>query len=196
MAYTKTNWEDTPSTATPISAANLNNIEEGVEDAHDHIAATSAVHGITNTANIVYTGDSRLTDTRTPTDGSVTTAKIADGAVTAQKISPGAGAQTFNAQTGTTYTLVAADANFGKFVTLNNASSISVTIPNDTSVDFAVGAVVNFLQFGAGQVTVSPASGVTLVSEGSRFKTKDQYAVASVMKTSENNWIMFGNVSA
>lgn len=30
MAYTKTNWEDAPSTATPLNAANLNHIEEGI----------------------------------------------------------------------------------------------------------------------------------------------------------------------
>jgi hypothetical protein len=30
MPYTKTNWQDTPATATPIDAANLNNLEDGV----------------------------------------------------------------------------------------------------------------------------------------------------------------------
>lgn len=34
MAYTKTNWENAPSTATPINAARLNNLEDGVADAH------------------------------------------------------------------------------------------------------------------------------------------------------------------
>lgn len=89
MAYTKTNWENTPSTLTPISAANLNKMEEGIEDAHDHMASSAAVHGISNTANLVYTDDARLSNTRTPTDGSVTTAKIADGAVTTAKILDG-----------------------------------------------------------------------------------------------------------
>lgn len=43
-----------------------------------HEADTTAVHGISNTANLVLTGDSRLSDARTPTDGSVTAAKVAD----------------------------------------------------------------------------------------------------------------------
>lgn len=193
MAYTKTNWEDTPSTATPVSAANLNKIEEGVEDAHDHIAATSAVHGITNTANLVYTGDSRLSDSRTPTDGSVTTAKIANAAVTSAKIAPGA---TLNAQTDTTYTFVLTDGDIAKFVTMTNSSAITATIPPSSSVDYPVGAVINVLQMGSGQVTVSPGSGVTLVGEGNRFKTKGQYALASVMKLASDQWIMFGNVIA
>lgn len=33
----------------------------------DHEAATTSVHGITDTANLVYTDDGRLTDARTPT---------------------------------------------------------------------------------------------------------------------------------
>ena len=38
MAYTKTNWEDLPSTDTPITSANLQNMEDGIEEAHNDIA--------------------------------------------------------------------------------------------------------------------------------------------------------------
>jgi hypothetical protein len=48
-----------------------------------HTGASTSVHGITNTANLVYTVDARLSDTRTPTDGSVTNAKVASGAAIA-----------------------------------------------------------------------------------------------------------------
>lgn len=89
MSYTKTNWENAPSTATPISASNLNKMENGIEDAHAHIVDSTGVHGISDTANLVYTSDARLSDQRTPTDGSVTTAKIADGAITTAKILDG-----------------------------------------------------------------------------------------------------------
>lgn len=54
-----------------------------------HNALTTNVHGITDTANLVYTNDSRLSDTRTPTDNTVATAKIVDGAVTSAKIADG-----------------------------------------------------------------------------------------------------------
>lgn len=46
MAYTKVHeaWEDSPSTATPIDAASLDQIEEGIQDAHDTAdAATTAI---------------------------------------------------------------------------------------------------------------------------------------------------------
>lgn len=52
----------------------------------DHEALQTSVHGITNTQNLVYTDDSRLTDERTPTNGSVTTAKIVNSAVETAKI--------------------------------------------------------------------------------------------------------------
>lgn len=32
MAYSKTNWQDSPSTATPITASRLNNMENGIYD--------------------------------------------------------------------------------------------------------------------------------------------------------------------
>jgi hypothetical protein len=55
-----------------------------------HEADTTAVHGIANTADLVLTADARLSDERVPTDGSVTTAKIATSAVTTLKINDGA----------------------------------------------------------------------------------------------------------
>ena len=55
-------------------------------DIATHAAVTTNVHGIDDTADLVLTGDSRLSDTRTPTDNTVSTAKIVDSAVTADKL--------------------------------------------------------------------------------------------------------------
>jgi archaellum component FlaC len=52
----------------------------------EHNNATINVHGIANTATIVYTSDARLSDERVPTDGSVAEGKIASSAVTNGKI--------------------------------------------------------------------------------------------------------------
>lgn len=51
-----------------------------------HNSATTSVHGITNTADLVLTGDARLSDARTPTDGSVTDAKIVAGGLATSAI--------------------------------------------------------------------------------------------------------------
>lgn len=37
MGYTKTNWQDLPNTATPITATRLNNMEKGIADANGAI---------------------------------------------------------------------------------------------------------------------------------------------------------------
>jgi hypothetical protein len=88
---------------------------------------------------------------------------------------------TLNAQTGTTYTLVAGDS--GKLVTMSNASAITLTLPPSV---FAVGEQINIAQTGAGQVTFAQGSGVTIVSTGataSAPKISKQYAAATVICT-------------
>jgi hypothetical protein len=55
-------------------------------DIETHRADTTSVHGIADTANLVLTDDARLSDTRTPTDNTVSTEKIVNSAVTADKL--------------------------------------------------------------------------------------------------------------
>jgi hypothetical protein len=98
---------------------------------------------------------------------------------------------TLNAQTGTTYTLVLTDN--GRLVTLNNAASITVTVPLNSSVAFATGAIVNLQQIGAGQVTVAGAAGVTL--NGTGTKTRAQWSAASLVKTATDTWTLIGDIT-
>ena len=99
-----------------------------------------------------------------------------------------------NAQTGTTYTTVLADD--GKLITCSNASAIAVTIPPNSSVAYGIGTQINIAQLGAGQVTITAGAGVTLNSSGTKLKLKDQYAVATCVKTDTNTWFVVGNLSA
>jgi hypothetical protein len=55
-------------------------------DLSSHESATTSVHGISDTSDLVYTNDARLSDERTPLDGSVTTDKIVDANVTNAKL--------------------------------------------------------------------------------------------------------------
>lgn len=101
-----------------------------------------------------------------------------------------------NAQTGTSYTTVLADN--GKLVTLSNASAIAVTIPPNSSVAYPVGAQINMAQLGAGQVTVSGGSGVTVVSTGATAaspKARAQYSTLTAVQTSTDNWLVMGDIS-
>lgn len=82
----------------------------------------------------------------------------------------------FNAQTGTTYTLVAAD--LGKLVTLSNASGITLTIPPSV---FVSGNQIHIQQLGAGQVTIAGGSGVTFTGTGTKLRA--QYSAATIICT-------------
>ena len=99
-----------------------------------------------------------------------------------------------NAQTGTTYTTVLADD--GKLITCSNASAIALTSPPNSSVAYGIGTQINIAQLGAGQVTITAGAGVTLNSSGTKLKLKDQYAVATCVKTDTNTWFVVGNLSA
>jgi hypothetical protein len=120
------------------------------------------------------------------TSGQVLTAAELDAVATAMIA--------INAQTGTTYTTVLADD--GKLITCSNAASIALTIPPNSSVAYGIGTQINIAQLGAGQVTITAGAGVTLNSSGTKLKTKDQYSVATCVKTDTNTWFVVGNLSA
>jgi hypothetical protein len=101
-----------------------------------------------------------------------------------------------NAQSAS-YTFVLADGN-STVVTLSNASANTATIPPNSSVAFPVGTVLNFVQTGAGQTTITQGSGVTITSAGgtsSAPKTRVQYSAATAIQTSANNWLVIGDIA-
>ena len=100
----------------------------------------------------------------------------------------------FNAQTGTSYTLVLTDV--AKVLSLTNAAAITLTVPPNGTVAFPVGTQILLYQGGAGQVTITPGSGVTIRSQGSRLKITDQYSVAGLLKLATDEWVAFGNLTA
>lgn len=101
--------------------------------------------------------------------------------------------RTTNAQTGTTYTLVLADAS--KFITLTNVSAITLTVPPNSSVAFPVGTEIICAQLGAGQVTVAAGAGVT-VNASPGLKVAAQYGTVALKKTATDTWLAFGRLAA
>lgn len=123
--------------------------------------------------------------------GQVQTAGLADDSVTSAKVDATAFSLDTNTQTGTTYTLVIGDLS--EYVTLNNGSAITLTVPNSV---FSAGNQVNLVQLGAGQVTIAAGAGMTLRSEGSKLKMKGQYAVATLLFLSASEAVVLGNLEA
>jgi hypothetical protein len=101
----------------------------------------------------------------------------------------------FNAQTGTTYTLVAAD--LGKLVTLSNLAAITLTVPPSV---FSTGNIINMQQLGVGQVTLAQGAGVTITSTGSGTggnapKLRAQYSAGSIICTGSNTFTVIGDLA-
>jgi hypothetical protein len=79
-----------------------------------------------------------------------------------------------NLQTGTTYTLVAADT--GKVVECTNASAVTVTLPANAAVGFCCTVV----QGGAGAVSFTPAGSATIRNRQSHDGLAGQWAACTL----------------
>jgi len=100
--------------------------------------------------------------------------------------------QTINAQTGTTYTLVAADAS--GLVTCTNAAAITVTLPQDSDAAIAVGSRVDVAVLGAGMVTFVAGTGATANGTPS-LVTRAQWSAATCIKRAANTWLVVGDLA-
>jgi hypothetical protein len=105
-----------------------------------------------------------------------------------------AGIEPENAQTGTTYTLALTD--LGKLLTHANASPITLTVPTNASVAFPAGSRIDLVQYGAGQVTIAAASGVTINSKNSNNKLTGLYAAATLWYRGSDVWILIGDLES
>jgi hypothetical protein len=99
----------------------------------------------------------------------------------------------FNAQTGTTYTLVAADS--GKLVTTSNASAVVVTIPPSV---FTAGNQINVQSIGVGLTSFVAGAGVTITSNGATSAApglRVRYSACTIICTASNVFTVIGDLS-
>lgn len=99
----------------------------------------------------------------------------------------------FNAQTGTTYTLVLADV--GKLVTTSNGSPVVVTIPPSV---FAAGNQINVQSIGVGLTSFVAGAGVTITSTGASAVApilRARYSACTIICTANNVFTVIGDLS-
>ena len=101
---------------------------------------------------------------------------------------------TFTTDSTTARTLALTDQF--KSLKFTSASATTVTVPTNASVAFPTGSYVELYQFGAGQVTVSPDSGVTIRSTDSQTKLRTQYSAGVLIKVDTNEWLLTGDLTA
>jgi len=98
----------------------------------------------------------------------------------------------FNAQTGTSYTLVVGDV--AKLVTTSNASPVTVTIPAGV---FVAGNQIHIQSIGVGQTTISGGA-VTITSTGATAaapKLRARYSAATIICTASNVFTVLGDLA-
>jgi hypothetical protein len=126
-----------------------------------------------------------ITAPPTLVDNTVSGSKLVDGSVTAAKLAP----LTIDVK-GTSYTLVLTDAGH----TMRMDGGGTLTVPSNASVPFPVGTVIDVIQWGASQVALAPAGGVTLVGNPG-LRTNGQYTMASLIKMATDTWVAVGNLT-
>ena len=114
--------------------------------------------------------------------------EFSDG--TLQTTAAAAPALSINAQTGTTYTFVLADA--GNLVPSSNGSAQTITVPPNSSVAFPTGTQIIVQNIGSANATLAEGSGVTINSKDSNKEIDGQYAAATLIKTATDAWSLIG----
>lgn len=96
-----------------------------------------------------------------------------------------------NPQTGTTYTLVVADA--GKTVTMANSAANVLTVPPNSSVSMPIGAQIGVMMNGVGQTSVAAGAGV-MVNTIESLQLLRAGAVAVLEQTAVDVWRLTGEL--
>jgi hypothetical protein len=98
-------------------------------------------------------------------------------------------ALTINTQSGTTYTLVAADSD-SKMVQFTSSSAVTVTVP---PAIFTAGQQINLTRYGTGSVTLQGGSGVTVNSTPSLI-LRAQYSAATLVCIDSTTFVLYGDL--
>jgi hypothetical protein len=100
----------------------------------------------------------------------------------------------------TNLTIVSYDADHSliltdsyKILECSKGSDFLLGVPNDSTVDFDIGAQIIISQIGIGQIVFTPAEGVT-VRTCETLRTAKQYAGATLYKRNTTDWVVFGNL--
>jgi hypothetical protein len=152
--------------------------------------------GTTTVQATAVAGTNTLTLPATTSDtlvGKATTDTLTNKTLTTPTINSAKINLAFNAQTGTTYTLVASDSS--KLVTTSNAAAVTVTIP---PAIFTAGEQINVQSIGVGLTTFAAGVGVTITSTGATSAApilRAQNSACTIVCTASNTFTVIGDLS-
>ena len=95
------------------------------------------------------------------------------------------------ANANTSYTFVLADSD--DYERFTSGSAVTATVPPNSTTAFPVDTELQFIQAGAGQVTVAAGAGVT-INSSETLKLRTQYSAAILKKVATNEWDLIGDL--
>jgi len=95
--------------------------------------------------------------------------------------------------TGGTVAYTFGSADQGKILEFNG--TFTVTVPPESTFNYATGSVLNLLNIGTGTITIAGGTAVT-VNGNPGLKLSTQWSGASIVKRSSNTWVAVGDLSA
>ena len=81
----------------------------------------------------------------------------------------------------------------GKIISLTGSTGYAFTIPANASVEFPIGTNIAMVKDGTGNITITPADGVSVKYEIG-LVLSEQYAMAAIVKVALNTWRAIGNL--
>ncbi len=94
----------------------------------------------------------------------------------------------------TGYTALITDAF--KILDITTSGGVTLVIPTNATAAFPIGTSIGVFQRGAGQITLAPASGATILSASSHLKLTGQYSSCAIRKDATDEWVAAGDLSA
>jgi hypothetical protein len=81
-------------------------------------------------------------------------------------------------------------------IEVSSTDATTITIPEDSTVDYPIGTTLDILQTNTGQVTIAPVSGSVTVNATPGLKLRTRWSSCTLLKRSANTWVVFGDLTA
>lgn len=94
-------------------------------------------------------------------------------------------------QAGTAYTLALSDQLTVIEFLANTA--VTVTVPLNASVAFPIGTVIDLLQYGAGTLTINPATSGVLLRSANGLRSRAEFSIIAIRKRATDEWVIAGD---
>jgi len=97
---------------------------------------------------------------------------------------------------GSSYTLEITDLT-KTIVTTAASGDVTITVPENASINFPLGSTITLFQAAAGRIAISPASGVTLKGPGNfaGFRNRFSFTFITLYQYAANSWSVIGDLT-